>query len=742
MAENTFPYIPASQGFYRPPLGRFLPSLPRGVVRSWVTKNCQPGDLLLDPLGAHPLLPIEAANAGARMLIARNNPILWLLMEAAASAPTSENSWKVLSKLLISRRGDETIEDHLRAIYTTPCSGCGQLIQATGFIWEKGNRIPLSRVYSCPQCGDEGEREISDYDLENLSSLGDLGLHRARAFQRVLLGGEYEQESVEGALDCYLPRALYVCMTLVNRLDRLKLSKAESRLLRALLLLVFDDATSLWHWPTREQKYFQLSIPTRFLEKNLWLSMDNAPNRLEEFKTPVPVSYWPNLPGKDGGICLYQRRLAEKQDLFKDEHPQGIITIYPRPNQAFWTFSALWSGWLWGREAVSPMRSALARRRYDWRWFAQALEAAFKDLPKALKTGTQTYGILSEGAPNHFLGLLTGMNASGFRLRGYAISESDEIMQCEWHSNGDEKTSERLSLRDCIRSYLEIRGEPCGFQQIINDFLAQTAMQGNFPTDIGALEETYFSGLQQKVSDLLRDEHFTLSYQPSPTSSSKWWLFDSRQSRDPLSERMETAIRAALLKQPLISMFELERTVCEELPGRETPEREAIQACLGAYADPDEDQSDFFKLRQGESQKAREKDIEELKGLLENCGKNFNLDIKKEKNIIEWFDKDQRVYRFILLTSCVLMPYLSRFTSSEENENNVLVFPGSHSRWLVYRTRQDTRLEQILNGNWHLLKFRYLRWLAARGETNLLVWNELLDGDPPRWEASAQFQML
>ena len=739
MAENSFQYIPASQGFHTPPLGRFLPSLPKGVIRNWITENCNSGDLVLDPLGAHPLLPIEAANAGARMLVARNNPILWLLLETAASAPSSENSWKVLSKLLISRRGGETIEDHLRAIYATPCSSCGQMIQATGFIWEKGNRIPLSRVYSCPQCGDEGEREISDFDLENLSSLGDLGLHRARAFQRVSMGGDYEQESIEGALDCYLPRALYVCMTLVNRLDRLDLTKAERRLLRAILLLVFDDATSLWHWPSREQSYFQLSIPSRFLEKNLWFALENAPERLAEYKTPVPVTYWPKLPEKEGGICLYQRQLAEKQDLFKDEHPQCITAIFPRPNQAFWTFSALWSGWLWGREAVSPMRSALARRRYDWRWFAQALEAAFKDLPQAVKSGTQTFGILSQGAPNHFLGLLTGMNASGFRLHGYAISESDEIMQCVWHSNGENEIPEKPSLRGIIASYLQARGEPCGFQQIINDYLAQNAMRGSFPADISSMEETYFSGLQQQVSDLLRDEHFTVSFQPSPTSSSQWWLLDTRQAQSPLAERMESVLREKLFDQPLISSFELERGIYTQLPGRETPEKEAIQTCLDAYADLNEDQPGFYKLRVCESRTAREKDVEEMAGLLEDCGKGFNLKIVREENVIKWLDKKQVVYRFIVLTTCVLTPYLS---SAGQGEKNVLVFPGSHSRWLIYRQRKDTRLEQSLNGHWHLLKFRYLRWLAARGETNLKVWDELLDGDPPLWEASAQIPML
>jgi hypothetical protein len=81
------------------------------------------------------------------------------------------------------------LEDQLRAVYATPCAGCGQMIQPQGFIWEQAGSQPVGRVYQCPFCGDEGEREVTESDLQNLNSLGGLGLHRARALQRVLQGG-------------------------------------------------------------------------------------------------------------------------------------------------------------------------------------------------------------------------------------------------------------------------------------------------------------------------------------------------------------------------------------------------------------------------------------------------------------------------------------------------------------------------------------------------------------------------
>ena len=171
-------------------------------------------------------------------------------------------------------------------------------------MWERGGTQPISRVYTCPHCGDEGEREISPYDLQNLDRLGNLRLHRARASQRVLQGSEYEQASIEAALDCYLPRALYVCMSLANRMEQLEWRKEDKLLMQAMLLLVFDDATSLWHWPGRGQYHFQLSVPAKFLEKNLWLSLESAPESWGCYSSPIPITYWPKLPDDRGGICF------------------------------------------------------------------------------------------------------------------------------------------------------------------------------------------------------------------------------------------------------------------------------------------------------------------------------------------------------------------------------------------------------------------------------------------------------
>jgi len=215
-------------------LENFIPPLLKSTFPTWIEKLGLSNHLLIDPISANPLLPVELAALGFRVLSARGNPIIWLITEVAASAPTKEDFINVINKLFNTRHGNSTIFDHLQGLYITPCVNCGKMIQPDGFIWEKGKDQPISKLYHCQFCTDKGEKDISDFDLKNLDRLGNLGIHRSRAFQRVISGDEYEQASLNAALDCYLPRALYVCMLLVNRLERLSLKKDQAKYLRAM----------------------------------------------------------------------------------------------------------------------------------------------------------------------------------------------------------------------------------------------------------------------------------------------------------------------------------------------------------------------------------------------------------------------------------------------------------------------------------------------------------------------------
>ena len=137
-----------------------------------------------------------------------------------------------------------------------------------------------------------------------------------------------------------------------------------------------------------------------------------------ETASSVPFEAWPGKIPESGGICIYEGRLKDLAQEVKKKIPiAAVIGSLPRPNQAFWTLSALWAGWLWGREAVEPYKLALRRRRYDWAWNATALNAAFTYLFELLPFGTLFFGLLSEPEPSFLTSALTAASTAGFDLQ-------------------------------------------------------------------------------------------------------------------------------------------------------------------------------------------------------------------------------------------------------------------------------------------------------------------------------------
>lgn len=742
MARNELAYLPAFKGFYDPPLGRFLPSLPRGVVSRWLEENTKPGDLILDPLGANPMSAVEAARSSRRVLFARNNPVIWLILEALATAPPEKQLRGLINKLLLSRNMGETLDLHLQSVYETTCAECGKRIQPNGYIWEEKIQLPTAKVYACPQCGDAGERPVSDQDIHNLERLGKISLHRTRAFQRVMQGGDYEKESIETALECYLPRAIYVTMLLVNRLEGLILEMSERKLLQAILVSVFDDATSLWHWPERDHRHLQLSLPSRFIEKNLWISLEHAPNTWRLEGDPVPVSYWPKLPPIEGGICLFQRRLADQKALLEAEKPVALVSIFPRPNQAFWTLSALWSGWLWGRKGVTTMRSALSRRRYDWYWFAQAIRASFNSLAPGLEPQTHVFGLFPQVTANFYLGLQVGMRSAGFETKGAAYRTADDLIQCHWDLTPERKSSSDFSLKASISDFLNNRGEPASFLEIITHCLTEISISGNLPESLNAMSDSLFSLIQEEIAAILRDGQFVQSFKSSQPGGSQWWLCDISFAKDPISERVESFIRNLLLIGEPIEIQDLERHVCSQFRGSNTPPAELIRLCVESYADPISNAVHHNILQPEENLIKRESDLSEMRSILSSCAEKLGIIQEKVAESILWKTPESHIlYRYFIIDTCSIVKFIME-SSTDEEIKNVVIFPGSRSRLIAYRLKHDPRLESAAEQNWHFVKFRTLRRLAQQENLTHSLWNELLNSDPPLWDPPVQFKLI
>jgi hypothetical protein len=470
---GAIPYIPGSPATAEEPLSRYLPPIPNGVITSWLTANVAAGSLILDPFGASPRIIAEAARAGYRVMVTANNPIVRFLLELNADPPSSEELRSSLAELAASYIGEERIEPHIRALYNTYCARCGQVVSASAFLWEHDNPTPYARIYTCQSCGDSGEHPSTSYDAARASQIPSSRLHKARALERVVAANDQDRIHVEQALSVYIPRALYALITIINKLQALNISEEQQKHLAALLLYAFDQSNAMWRVESPSDRRRSLTIPRHYRENNVWNSLEEGIDiwgQKNEFSDKIisPITVWPDLPPATGGICIFEGRFVNLIDSLQNIKIKAVCAAIPRPNQAFWTLSALWAGWLWGRDAVGRFKSVLHRQRYDWAWHATALSSVFKPLINYLDPSTPIFGIIGEAEPAFIGATLVAANITGCHLESIAIRPEENQAQIIWKSElSNEITLSGISISkqsiECAQKYLETTGEPTSY---------------------------------------------------------------------------------------------------------------------------------------------------------------------------------------------------------------------------------------------------------------------------------------
>lgn len=742
------PFIPPSAPAPMLPLGRYLPQIAPGMVSSWLEDNLPPGSLVLDPFGANPMVPIEAARAGYRVLVACNNPILSQLLEVLAESPPESEFAAAIAALAAARRGEERLELHIQNLYKTQCAACGAEIPAQAYLWQRDQPAPFQRIYHCPICGDDGEQALTGYDLDRLALIRTDAMHRARALARVVQDGQPEQrESVQEALKTYLPRPLYVLMTLLNKTEGLDLPPRRKKYLESLLISLCDEANTLWPHPSTRPRPRQLTVPTQFREKNLWLALDEAVQTWATGLPPVNLVYWPDPPPASGGISLFRGRIKSLLPLADAISPAAILTAVPRPNQAFWTLCALWSGWLWGRDAVAPLRGALERRRYDWHWMAHALYSALSGPNQQLQVGTPFFAIACEMNPSFLLALFCAPNMAGFGLEGVALNPEEDIAQFWWISRKPAAVPSRQSpktiCQDAVRNHLIRRGEPAAYLSLYAASLLGLAEAGLLPAKINELPPDYLSRTQATLSEVLANRGFTQRY-PGKSQSEEggmWWLSGNLETEPPLADRVEREVVNQLVEKEEVRQNGLEKLLDQLFPGLITPPSTLILTCLQSYADPVSGDEGAWRLRPQEQPAARRRELESVAKLLARVAGSLNYNVQGEEPLV-WMDENNKpVYLFYLLASSIISRYVFMPQPLPLNRC-VLVLPGSRALLLSLKLERDPRLNSAVAAGWRIMKFRLLRDIAKRPNLTLSLWEDLLDGDPPRWEEATQMSIF
>jgi hypothetical protein len=708
------------------------------------------------------------------VLVAANNPITRFLLELAANPPTHDELRAALADLGAARKGEERLEPHIRSLYIITCDGCGQQIQVEAFLWDRGGSAPYARIYHCQHCGTGGEHPATEGDAARAAEFAGGGLHRARALERVASKNDPDRVHVEEALNVYLPRAVYALFTLINKLDGLGISAERRRCLRALLLSACDAANTLWPHPAGRARPKQLTIPPRFRENNIWLALEEAIKIIagapeagggEAQEKPIPQSIWPEALPAVGGISLFEGRLKDLGEQVAGSHAlrieaSAVLAALPRPNQAFWTLSALWAGWLWGPEAVGPFKSVLRRRRYDWAWHSTALHAALENLLPLLEPGTPFFGLVGEAEPGFLSAAVIAADAAGQDLEGLAL-RGNSLAQIRWSlpatgvTAGKQRAASQpqekaeLAAR-AARNYLCQRGEPAGYLKIQAAALLALAQDGQLGQASAAEEETGTgrptpAESMAQVNDLL-EEAFSyrsgfLRFGGSEKSLEvgRWWLrSDDLEVELPLADRVEMELVRFLLKHPGATLQELDEAVCAVFPGLFTPDRDLILTCIASYGQEDPPGSGRWRLRPEDAPKGRRKDLVEMAALMRQIAARLGF-TAEGRSPFTWKDGSGTVqYTGYITASAVLGEIVFGQEAARLDVppgRGLIVLPGGRANLAAYKLASDPRLNQAVRAGWRFVKYRQLRWLAENPSLSPGTFAELLALDSLSYDA-------
>lgn len=692
------PYVPGTSRRAPGPLSRFLPPLEAGTAATWLSSHVPSGSWLLDPFGFSLRLPVEAARAGYRVLVTVNNPVTRFLLELEADPPPEVDFTAALAELAASKRGEERLETHIQSLYVTRCEQCKRKLQAAEFLWRKGSPAPYARIYHCSECGDSGERPVDGEDVERARQIAASdGLHRSRALERVAARNDPERVHVQEALQHYLPRPLYVLTTIINRVESLGLTPRRQRALVASILIACDAGNSLWGLHEQRPRPKQLITSDEFREQNLWSILESAGSFWQQAGAPVACVQWPNQPPEPAGICIYEGRLKQLAEEVRKEIPiaAGIGSV-PRPNQAFWTLSALWAGWLWGHAAVEPYRMALRRRRYDWTWNATALQAAFGHLAGLLALGTPFFGLLPEAEPQFLLAAMSAVGAGGFDLEGLALRTEDDPVQFLW------ERGERLpreveqpdvdALRSAMVEHLEQRCEPVSYLHVEAVALERLA-QGHALQRSGQDMEAALHGTRGAIEAALERSTAFAHLTSGESLEAGLWGLAKWPDAESLSDRLEVLLVNYLQKHPESSTLELEQEAFRHLPGLFTPSRRAVLEVLNSYATPS---GTLWRLREEDRAARRKDDLRHIADIVRRTGQALSYKARDQGEWIMWEENSTIARAFYVLASAIMAPALR--DAAYPAESSILVVPGGRIELIKYKLSLRSDLAERMRG--------------------------------------------
>jgi len=711
-------------------LGRFLPPLAEGITTRYIERYSQPGDLVLEPFGQSPQVAFEALRLGRRLVVAGYNPISRLALSLTLHPPSEAELRSALTRLADASKDGGRLENYLKGLYRTWCAACGAEASADEVEWVEGQAA--FRTYTCPKCHHLAQHEpVSEADLAWVNRFSAHSLDYHYLLDRVAPAADPARAHAEEALAIYPPRTQAAVAAMLTRFDTLAADREVRRRLAALIVAALEATCVL----TQERPRTLTALPRHYIEKNFWLALEQATGLLGGAPAAeASVSLADLLSGRTGIHVATEaaRELAPRL-------PAGgcalVIAALPRPAQAFWTLSALWSAWLWGRASAAALHGMLMRRRYDWDWHAHALGRVFAHVRPALNPAGRFVGLMAEAEPGFVAAALAAGEAAGYSVSGAALRADTAEAQLMW-TTGDSASAESRTApppasdaveaaRRAAEDVLQTRSEPVRWPTL--HFAAWQALARRHLLPAG---DDPVTAMQRRLDPAFRDASRFRRLEAEAKdelSTGLWFLPEgAAPAEQPLADRVEETVRRQLLSGEPAGTHAVMSAVCAAFPGLQTPDQSLVRACLQSYAR--EVSADLWQLRPEDAGATRALEVDAILAQLRMLAVRHAFDVV-DTNPQAWREGGETTYLFAVTTSAALGTHW--LGPRLRARRRFLVLPGGRAELAAFKLRRDPRLKAAMSkDDWIILKFRQVRQMAANTQLTRATLEPAFYADP------------
>lgn len=770
-------FIPGRSGAPRGPLARFRPVQPVGAAGAYVQRFTRSGDLVVDLFCQGATIVQETANAGRRALGLSVNPVLLVAARLGLDRREPGALNAAFTRLADSPKGEDMLRRYLASLYRSACPICGAPGIAEWFAWDRNRGCPFRKAVRCSKCGGVQEGRSDDEDLQAARRIQPRGLAYYYALDRVAPLGHPARGRAAELLELYTPRNLSALMDLCRRLEGLEAGEEVRIGLTGVLLDCFDAGCSLDPYGEERPRPRTLRVPTRYIERNVWICFEERFSRLLAEDTSPPPQTPPRseegdrmrrgqnpaaLAGGEGeGYALEECAARDAEDVVPSGGAALIFADPPRPDGVFWALSALWAGWLWDSPASQALRPFLRRRRFDWDWHWRVLRVALDAAGPLLSPAGYLATMFSDPDPTLLESTCLAASGAGYDLEGWGYSREvgyrlvwrwkPEVADRGSQSNASDPETMAHDLtavaRDAMVDALRARGEPASWALLHACAYARLAERGLLARAVATTEQGSGASVLAFAADAVRR---ALEAAPllqlagrEATEEPLWWLaHPGRAVEPPLADRVESVVCALLAQRPAWDLEELVDGVYARFPGPLTPELTLVQVCIDSYS---VEEGDALRLRPEDEPQQRVAELEVLRQDLAQLGQRLGFRVGRRVRgwDVRWLEGGQEMYVFAISAAAALGSHLLASRVASEGAQRCLVLPGGRARLVDLKLQRDPRLARSVElDGWQFIKFRHVRRLVAKEELDRHALKTVLGLDPIAEQEAAQIPLF